>query len=67
MDDDKLDFDSYKQIVSKVYAVIRFKLYQKIKFKLSKSINGTISEGELKECVKELEIESIRKDVFDLY
>jgi hypothetical protein len=60
MDDEKLDYDSYKQIVSKVYSVIRFKLYQKIKHKLSKSISGTISESELRECVKELDIETIR-------
>jgi hypothetical protein len=31
LDDDKLDLDSYKQIVTKIYAVIRFRLYQKIK------------------------------------
>jgi len=31
MEDEKLNLDSYKQIVTKIYAMIRFKLYQKIK------------------------------------
>lgn len=31
LEDPKLDSESYKQIVSKVYSVIRFKLYQSIK------------------------------------
>ena len=33
LEDEKLDCDSYKQIVSKIYSVIRFKLYQNIKLR----------------------------------
>lgn len=36
LDDPKLDIESYKQIVTKVYATIRFKLYQRIKQKTLK-------------------------------
>ena len=64
-DDDKLDSDSYKQIVTKIYAVIRFRLYQKIKNKLLK--NGSLGESELRECVRDLDIEVVRQDVFHLF
>lgn len=67
LEDDKLDCDSYKQIVSKIYSVIRFRLYQKIKLKISKSPHGTLSELELRDCVKDLDIETIRREVFQLY
>ena len=64
LDDEKLDFDSYKQIVTKIYAVIRHRLYLKIKAKLK---NGSLGEMELRECVRDLDIESVRQDVFKLY
>ena len=33
IDDTKLNLEVYQQIVSKVYAVIRYKVYQRIKTK----------------------------------
>eukprot|EP00347_Sterkiella_histriomuscorum_P000676 403374927 len=68
LEDEKLDCECYKQIVSKLYSVIRFKLYQNIKQKLRLSANsGNLTENDLRECVKDLDIETVRKEVFQLY
>ena len=67
LEDEKLDYESYKQIITKIYAVIRFKLYQKIKVYALKSNSSTLSEATLKDIVKELDIEVIRREVFKLF
>ncbi|CDW79653.1 UNKNOWN [Stylonychia lemnae] len=66
LEDQKLDLESYKQIGYKIYAVIRYKLYQKLK-PLQKKEIGYLGENEIKDCVKDLDVEQIRQEVFKLF
>lgn len=91
IDDSKLNLEVYQQIVSKVYAVIRYKVYQRIKTKQKKAKQGKnmsgnatantsnsalnesdidsviVGEDDIQDLIKDLDIEAIRKEVFNLY
>ena len=67
-----IDGDKYKQIVTKIYAQIRFVIYQQVKSKnASKTTpNGhptIIPEQDLHAIVNQVDVEQIRQDVFKLY
>lgn len=86
LEDQKLNLDTYQQIINKVYSVIRYKVYHEIqkKIRASKMMNrqksnpnmndsvlsGTslaIGEEDLTNLIKDLDIEAINRDVFNLY
>lgn len=56
LEDENLNYDIYQQIISKIYAVIRYSLYQAIK-EQTDNFADTLSEDDLKEIVKALDIE----------
>ena len=66
LEDDNLSYEIYKQIISKIYSVIRYTLYQDIKEK-TMNFSSNLDEEELKEVVRILDVEKIRISVFGLF
>lgn len=86
LDDNKLNLDTYQQIIHKVYSVIRYRVYHEIQKKIratkqqqrqksnpnmNDSMMSTnslaIGEDDLTNLIRDLDIESINREVFVLY